>query len=122
MRKGKEIGGSDEKPTSRKTTGVCKPRSGAIPWVVLSDLVIQAHRDNMTKHAIICKFMGLWMKERALHVWIRSHRKPRGEIYLHLRSRGFFTVVFASLEDKVECLKGDPISTLQRDSTSVHGC
>ena len=54
----------------------------------------------MTEHAIICKFMGLWPTERVLHVWIRSHWKPKGEIHLHLGSKGFFMVVFTNLEDK----------------------
>ena len=46
--------------------------------------------------------------ERALHVWIRSHWKPKGEINLHLGSKGFFTVVFTSLEDKDRVFEGGP--------------
>jgi len=61
MRKEKEIRGSSGKLASRKTTGVCKPKLGIIPS-------IQAHRDHITEHVIICKFMGLWLIKRALHV------------------------------------------------------
>jgi len=44
--------------------------------------------------------MGLWAMERALYIWMRSHWKPKGEIHLHLGSKGFFTMVSASLEEK----------------------
>jgi len=43
-----------------------------------------------------------------LHIWIRSHWKPKGELHLHLGSKGFFTVVFASLEDKDKVFEGGP--------------
>eukprot|EP00253_Pinus_taeda_P005789 PITA_05789 len=52
--------------------------------------------------------MGIWPTEKALHVWIRSHRKPKGEITLHLGSKGFFTMVFTSLEDKDRVFEGGP--------------
>jgi len=37
-------------------------------------------------HALICKFMGIW--------------KLKGQIDLKLGSKGFFTMIFTSLEDK----------------------
>ena len=46
--------------------------------------------------------------ERALHVWIRSHWTTKGEIHLHLGSKGFFTIVFTSLEDKNRVFEGGP--------------
>lgn len=46
--------------------------------------------------------------ERALHMWIRSHWTPKGETHLHLGSKGFFIVVFMSLEDKDKVFEGDP--------------
>jgi len=54
----------------------------------------------MSKYAIICKFMGIWPIEKALQAWMRNHWIPKGEIDLHLGSKGFFTVVFTSIEDK----------------------
>lgn len=43
-----------------------------------------------------------------MHVWIRSHWKQKGEINLHLGSKGFFTVVFTSLEGKDKVFEGGP--------------
>lgn len=48
--KEKEKGGNSGKMTSTRTTGVCKPKSSIIPRVILSDPVIQAHKD----HEITC--------------------------------------------------------------------
>lgn len=62
----------------------------------------------MVEYAVICKFMGMWPTERALHVWIRSHWKQKGEINLHLGSKGFFNVVFKSLEGKDKVFEGGP--------------
>lgn len=57
--KEKEKGGSSRKMAPTKTTGVCTTKLSIIPWVILSDPAIQAHRDHMEEHVIICKSMGL---------------------------------------------------------------
>jgi hypothetical protein len=106
--KEKEKGGSSQKTYFHKDNWGLQTQVDIIPRVILSDPALQAHRDHMTEHAIICKFMGIWPTERALHVWIRSHWKPKGEINLHLGSKGFFTVVFTSLEDKDRVFEGGP--------------
>lgn len=46
--------------------------------------------------------------EKALEKWIRNCWKPKGEINLHPRSKGFFTMVFTNLEDKDRVFKGGP--------------
>jgi len=50
--------------------------------------------------------MGLWPTEKNLHVWIKNHWKPKGDIDLHLGSKGFFTVVFTNIEDKDMVFEG----------------
>lgn len=62
----------------------------------------------MQTYAIISKFMGLWPTEKALQTWIKNHWKPKGSIDLHLGSKGFFTVVFANIEDKDRVFEGGP--------------
>lgn len=52
--------------------------------------------------------MGLWPTEKALQMWIMYHWKPKGSTDLHLRSKGFFTVVFISIEDKDKIFEGGP--------------
>ena len=52
--------------------------------------------------------MGLWPSEKAIHTWIKYHWKPKGSIELHLGSKGFFTIVFANIEDKDRVFEGGP--------------
>lgn len=88
--------------------GICKPKKKEALRVVFSDPDIQAYRDHMMEHAIICKFMGLWPTERALCIWIKQHWRPKGDVKLHLGAKGFFTVVFSNLEDKDRIFDGGP--------------
>jgi hypothetical protein len=60
----------------------------------------------MKKHALICKFIGLWPIERMLCNWIKYQWKPSGEVDLHLGSKGFFTTVFMNLEDRDKIFEG----------------
>eukprot|EP00253_Pinus_taeda_P003037 PITA_03037 len=68
---------------------------------------INGTQDKET-YAIICKLMGLWSTEKALHTWIKYHWKPKGSIDLHLGSKGFFTMVFMNIEDKDIIFEGGP--------------
>jgi hypothetical protein len=54
----------------------------------------------MRDHAIIDKFMGIWPMEKSLEWWIQTRWKPKGEVNLKWGSKGFFTTIFTSLEDK----------------------
>lgn len=106
MEKRKE--GSSRKDAPLRVIEGYKPKSTNTPWVILSDPVLQVHRDHIVTHAIICKFMWTWLTEKALHARIRYHWKPKVEINLHLGSKGSFTVVFTSLEDKDKVFEGGP--------------
>jgi len=62
----------------------------------------------MRDHALICKFVGYWPSERDLAKWIQQRWKPKGHIDLKLGAKGFFTVIFANLEDKERTFEGGP--------------
>lgn len=65
-------GGTSSSPNKETTTnGICKPRKAESLRVVITDPAIQAYREHMAEHAVICKFMGMWPTERALCQWIR---------------------------------------------------
>lgn len=78
------------------------------PLGLNSPPALQVHTEHMVEYVVICKFMGTWPMEKALQAWIRNHWKPKGKIELHLGSKGFFTVVFTSLEDKDRVFDGGP--------------
>lgn len=54
----------------------------------------------MQDHAIITKFIGTWSNERDVIKWIFQWWKPKGHVDLQLGPKGFFTIIFHSLEDK----------------------
>lgn len=62
----------------------------------------------MRTYAIIFKFMGLWPTKKVLQAWIKYHWKPKGGIFLHLGSKGFFIVVITNIEDKDKVFEGGP--------------
>ena len=45
--------GASQKAAPMNATGVCKPKSTIIPWVVLSDPALQVHREHMAEHTVI---------------------------------------------------------------------
>ena len=90
------------------SNGVCKPKKTNNLRVVINDPEIQAYREHMAEHAVICKFMGIWPSERTVCHWIRQQWKPRGDVKLHLGAKGFFTIVFSNLEDKDRIFEGGP--------------
>lgn len=94
--------------TLSSTSGACKPKKTNSLRVVITDPEIQDYREHMAERATICKFMGIWPSEKALCHWIKLHWKPRGDVKLHLGAKGFFTVVFANLEDKDRIFEGGP--------------
>jgi len=62
----------------------------------------------MRDHALICKFVGFWPSEKDLTRWIQQRWKPKGHIDLKLGAKGFFTAIFASLEDKERIFEEGP--------------
>ena len=119
--KDKEENDKKQGTKDRIQKGPCKPKAEITPRVILNNPELQAHREHMQTYAIICKFMGLWPIEKALETWIRYQSKPKGSIDLYLRSKGFFTVVFANIEDKDRVFEGGPTSWQQQGSICGRG-
>lgn len=69
----KRIGGGNQTADTKNQTGPCKLRATITPLVMLSDLSLQAHREHMENYEVICKFMGLWLAEKASNAWIKNH-------------------------------------------------
>lgn len=65
-------GDTSSNPNEDSTTnGICKPRKAESLRFVITDPEIQAYREHMAEHEVICKFMGMWPTERALCQWIK---------------------------------------------------
>ena len=60
----------------------------------------------MKDHALIAKFVGIWLIEKNLIWWINHHWKPKRGYELRLGIKGFFTIIFYNLEDKNRIFQG----------------
>jgi hypothetical protein len=96
------------KPSGEEGRNPCKPKTTLIPKVILDNPQTQLLRDQMKKHALICKFMGLWPTEKTFRKWIKYHWNPSGEVELHLGSKRFFITVFMNLEDRDKFFEEGP--------------
>eukprot|EP00253_Pinus_taeda_P020851 PITA_20851 len=54
------------------------------------------------------KDKGFWPSEKDLVKWIQLRWKPKGHVDLKLGAKGFFTVIFANLEDKERIFEEGP--------------
>jgi len=91
-----------------KTGGKCLPRANKKLRYVIPNNMLEEYNSYMKDHALICKFVGYWPNERELYRWIYQRWKPKGHIELKLGAKGFFTAIFANLEDKERVFEEGP--------------
>lgn len=89
-------------------TSKCLPRAMNKPKFVIPNNRLEEYRSYMKDNALICKFVGFWPVEKDLFRWIQQRWKPKGHVEIKLGVKGFFTVIFSSLEDKERIFEGGP--------------
>lgn len=105
---------SNSRPNTTKaaqpkvTSATCIPKAAESIKIELTSHHINEEIQFMQDHALIGKFLGFWPTERALHGWIASKWKPKGQVTLQLGPKGFFTAIFNYLEDKTRIFDGGP--------------
>jgi hypothetical protein len=101
--KGKKTNNIEQKDpdkTHQKTSNTCLPKSAETTRYKIRPGSLAEKIQYMKDHAIISKFIGTWPNEKELVRWIRQWWKPKGDVDLQLGSKGFFTTIFHSLEDR----------------------
>lgn len=78
------------------------------PMFVIPNNKLEEYKGYMKDHDLIYKFVGTWSSEKELAKWIQQRWKPKGNIDLKLGANGFFTVIFANLEDKERVFEEGP--------------
>jgi len=78
------------------------------PHVVIPNHILEQSWQYKKYHAIISKFMGIWPKEFDILWWIQLKWNPKAPINIFLGAKGFFTVIFDSLEDWKKFLDNKP--------------
>lgn len=102
----KDIDQGASQPKATSTT--CIPKAKERIKVELPSHHINGEIQYLKDHALIGKFLGFWPTEKALHGWIESKWKPKGQVSLLLGPKGFFTAIFHFLEDKTRVFEGGP--------------
>jgi hypothetical protein len=62
----------------------------------------------MRDHALIRKFLGLWLSKKDQARWIKAWWNLKGDYELQLSSKGFFTVIFYNPEDNDMIIEVEP--------------
>lgn len=88
--------------------GQCLPKSNKIPTMIIKSEGLESHIQYMKDHALIAKFVGIWPPKRTLVWWINNTWKLKGGYDLRLGVKGFFTIIFYSMEDKNQVFEGGP--------------
>lgn len=76
------------------------PKSSEIPEMTIKSKGLASHIQYMKDHALLAKFMGIWPPEKVLVWWINNTWKLKGGYDLRLGAKGFFTIIFYTMEDK----------------------
>jgi len=90
------------------SSSTCRPVAKERPQIELPGDKIDRRIEYMKDHALIGKFIGFWLTEKALYGWIAAKWKPKGDVNLQLGPKGFFTATFFCLEDKYRILGAGP--------------
>jgi len=92
----------------KATSATCISKAAERIKIELPSHRINGEIQYMQDHALIGKFLGFWPTEKALHGWIASKWKPKGQVTLQLGPKGFFTAIFNCVEDKSRIFEGGP--------------
>lgn len=106
IEKDKSTNPSASSSRPKASSATCIPRSAERIKIDLPNEWINKEIQYMSDHALIGKFLGFWPTEKALHGWIASKWKPKGQVTLQLGPKGFFTAIFNCLEDKTRIFEG----------------
>jgi len=77
--------GTDQKATTsqpKASSATCIPKTVEQMKVDLPSQRMNNQIQFMKDHALIGKFLGFWPIEKALHGWIASKLKPKGQVTL----------------------------------------
>ena len=78
----------------KKVNG-CFPHSHDRPVLVIPLVDVMEDIEYCTKHALICKFLGIRISLSSLEAWIRRSWQVEGDMQIMLVGNSYFFVVFS---------------------------
>ncbi|XP_057831869.1 uncharacterized protein LOC131042571 [Cryptomeria japonica] len=86
----------------------CLAKSDNRPVVEIQPEAIADDINYLSKHALICKFLGIRVSLSFLESWARRTWSPEGEMDVLLAANGYFQVVFSCMSDRNKVFEGGP--------------
>ena len=80
---------SGESSKQKKVNG-CFPRSHDRPVLVIPPADVMEDIEYWTKHALICKFLGIWIFLSTLEAWICRSWQVEGDMEIMLAGNSYF--------------------------------
>ena len=74
-------------------------------WI---DLMISEDVEYWGKHALICKFLDLWLSLLVLELWAYRIWNPEGDMEILLAANNYFMVIFSNMIDRNKVFEGGP--------------
>ncbi|XP_059071741.1 uncharacterized protein LOC131038386 [Cryptomeria japonica] len=93
-------------PSTSNATALAKPNTISLLEAVEKEVV---HNELVfSALGLIGRFRGVWPSLSALHKWIVDHWEPivDDSVQIYLHARGFFVLVFQTMEDRNKILGG----------------
>jgi hypothetical protein len=88
--------------------GKCIPQMEKPSRYIISSTRVGEHTQFMQEHALIRKFLGLWLSEWDLNRWIKYWWNPKGNYEVQLSSKGFFTIILYNPKDRDRIFENGP--------------
>ena len=86
----------------------CFPRSHDRPVLVIPPADVMEDIEYWTKHALICKFLGIQIFLSALETWIRHSWQVEGDMEIMLVGNSYFFVLFSCMSNCDHVFQGGP--------------
>ena len=94
-------------PNTKKING-CLPRAQDRPVLVIPPNLVEEDVSYWSRHALICKFLGIRIPLSTLEAWIQHSWQIEGDMDIMLATNSYFMVIFSNMVDRNRVFEGAP--------------
>ena len=80
------------------------PRTQDCPVLVIFPNLVEEDVSYWSRHALICKFLGIHIPLSTLEAWIRRSWQIEGDLDIMLAANSYFMVIFLDMVDAIKIL------------------
>ena len=91
-----------------KKVNRCLPRAQDHLVLVISPNFVAKDVSYWSKHALICKILGIHIPLSTLEAWIQHTWQIEGDMEIMLAENSYFMVIFSNMADRNRVFEGGP--------------